>query len=63
MGRLYLRARLVNAWRRLFPHPAVIAMRERRRVARNAVTRSSGNRRAAVLAMTERLREESPANG
>jgi hypothetical protein len=63
MGRFYIRARLVNAWRRLFPHPAVVAMRERRRVARNAANRSSGDRRAAVRAMAERLREERPVNG
>jgi hypothetical protein len=61
MARLYIRARMVNAWRRLFPHRAVIAMRERRRVALKATFTENAKvaaQRAAVRSMTERLRAE-----
>lgn len=58
MGALYIRARLVNAYRRVFPHPSVVAMRERRRVASSAASSRATEQRAFVKATTERLRSE-----
>jgi len=58
MAALYIRARLVNAFRRVFPHPAVVAMRERRRVASKADLSKRRRDHAAVIAMAARLRGE-----
>jgi hypothetical protein len=58
MASLYIRARLVNAYRRVFPHPAVVAQRERRRVATKAAASSHAAHRAAVRAEAARLRGE-----
>ena len=58
MARLYIRARLVNAIRRRFPHPAVIARRERRRVASKACSTRAAANRAAVMAKAAELRGE-----
>lgn len=58
MGALYIRARLVNAYRRIFPHPAVVAMRERRRVANKAAVSTKRRDHTAITAMAARLRGE-----
>lgn len=58
MAGLYIRARLVNAYRRIFPHPAVVAMRERRRVANEAAVSTKRRDHAAITAMAARLRGE-----
>ena len=58
MARLYIRARLVNALRRRFPHPAVIAKRERGRVATKACNGRAEAARAAVLAKAAEMRAE-----
>ncbi|WP_397586661.1 hypothetical protein [Sphingobium fuliginis] len=58
MGTLYIRARLVNAYRRIFPHPAVVAMRERRRVANKAVVSTKRRDHAAIMAKAAQLRGE-----
>lgn len=58
MAALYIRARLVNAYRRIFPHPAVVAKRERRRVATKAAVSTKRRDHAAIMAMAERLRSE-----
>ena len=58
MGALHIRARLVNAYRRIFPHPAVVAMRERRRVANKAAVSTKRRDHAAIVAMAARLRGE-----
>ena len=58
MRALYIRARLVNAYRRIFPHPAVVAQRERRRVATKAAVNTKRRDHAAVMAMADRLRSE-----
>ncbi len=58
MSSLYIRARLVNAYRRVFPHPAVVAMRERRRVANKAAVSTKRRDRDAITAMASRLRGE-----
>ncbi|MFZ2996251.1 hypothetical protein [Sphingobium sp.] len=58
MGALRLRARLVNAIRRRFPHPAVVAKRERSRVATKASSDRATAARAAVLAKVAQMRRE-----
>ena len=58
MARLYIRALLVNAIRRRFPHPAVIAQRERGRVASKAYSTRAAADRAAVMAKAAELRGE-----
>lgn len=56
MAALHIRARLVNAFRRRFPHPAVVAKRERGRVATKASSHRAEAARAAVLAKVAELR-------
>lgn len=58
MARLYIRARLVNALRRHFPHPAVVAKRERGRVASKACSHRAEAARNAVLAKAAEIRGE-----
>ncbi|WP_287004273.1 hypothetical protein [Sphingobium sp.] len=46
---MIMRARLVNAWRRLFPHPVAIARRDRERAAMEGrIKRDRAIRRAAL---------------
>ncbi|UZW54039.1 hypothetical protein NUH86_10880 [Sphingobium sp. JS3065] len=58
MSALYIRARLVNAYRRIFPHPAVVAMRERRRVASKAAISAKRREHTAIMETAARLRGE-----
>lgn len=44
-----MRARLINAWRRIFPHPVAIARRDRERAAlEGRLKRDRADRRAAL---------------
>ncbi|WP_257556450.1 hypothetical protein [Sphingobium sp. CFD-2] len=44
-----MRARLMNAWRRLFPHPSAIARRDRERAAlEGRAARDAADRRVAL---------------
>ncbi|SHL97071.1 hypothetical protein SAMN05518668_104387 [Sphingobium sp. YR657] len=63
MARLYIRARLVNAYRRVFPHPAVVAQRERRRVATQAAGQRIQAGRDKVIAAAAQLRASMAQQG
>lgn len=53
-----MRARFTNLLRRLFPHPAVIAQRDRGRAARAGAARRAETEKEKRDAMTARLRAE-----
>ena len=53
-----MRARLVNLYRRWFPHPVATARRERRRAAVQADQSAQSTWRAMRDAKTEQLRAE-----
>ncbi len=44
-----MRARIINAWRRLFPHPAAVARRDRERASiEGRLKRDRADRKAAL---------------
>ncbi|MCH4893988.1 hypothetical protein GO308_12770 [Sphingomonas sp. SFZ2018-12] len=53
-----MRALIMNLVRRVLPHPAVVAKRERRRVAVQAIAERKGSERQRRIATMNQLRRE-----
>lgn len=53
-----MKARIINAWRKLFPHPAAIARREESRRQKLAHSKRAAKDRARFLLVAEAIKRE-----